>query len=228
MRLVNHRRAPESLPCVGCMSRKHQIVFALFAVAALALGFAVNAVLSSRASSFSPEQLDAGIILLPQHRGIPALQMTDQDGQPVSLDQLKGKWTVLFFGYTFCPDICPTTLAQLRQIKMQLPKASVERLQVILVSVDPQRDTPAKLKDYLSYFDKDFRGFNAPVPVLAEFAKAVSMPYVEPDTSKPNYTVSHSGNLALIGPDGTQRGFIRAPFNTGKLVAQLPAVLRGD
>lgn len=210
------------------MSRNHKIVFALFVLAALGLGAAVKVALDHRESSFSPQQLDAGIILLPQHRAIAPLKMTDQDGQPVSLDQLKGKWSLLFFGYTFCPDICPTTLAQLRQIKMELPKDSVARLQVILVSVDPARDTPAKLKEYLGYFDQDFRGFNAPVPVLAEFAKAVSMPFVEADTSKPNYTVSHSGNLAVIGPDGTQRGFIRAPFNTQKLVAQLPEMLRGD
>jgi protein SCO1/2 len=210
------------------MTRTQKTVFAVFAVVALILGLSVKYVLDSRKASFSPEQIDAGIILLPQRRPIPAMQMTDQDGQAVSLDQLKGKWSLLFFGYTFCPDICPTTLAQLRQIKAELPKRSVERMQVILVSVDPQRDTPAKLKEYLGYFDKDFRGFNAQVSVLQSFAKAVSMPYVEPDTSKPNYTVSHSGNLALIGPDGTQRGFIRAPFSTPKLVAQLPGVLRGD
>jgi protein SCO1/2 len=210
------------------MTRTQKTVFALFVVVALILGLTVKYVLDQRDASFSPEQIDAGIILLPQSRPIPALQMTDQDGQPVSLDQLKGKWSLLFFGYTFCPDICPTTLAQLRQIKAELPKSTAARMQVILVSVDPQRDTPAKLKEYLGYFDKDFRGFNAPVPVLESFAKAVSMPYVEPDTSKPNYTVSHSGNLALLGPDGTQRGFIRAPFSTPKLVAQLPGVFKGD
>lgn len=210
------------------MTRTQKTIFALFVVVALILGVAVKFAFDQRKASFSPEQIDAGIILLPQSRAIPALQMTDQDGQPVSLDQLKGKWTLLFFGYTFCPDICPTTLAQLRQIKAQLPKSTVARMQVILVSVDPQRDTPAKLKEYLGYFDKDFRGFNAPVSVLESFAKAVSMPYVEPDTSKPNYTVSHSGNLALLGPDGTQRGFIRAPFSTPKLVAQLPGVFKGD
>jgi protein SCO1/2 len=210
------------------MTRTHKTVFILFAVVALILGLTVNKVLNDRKASFSPAQIDAGILLLPEHRAIPALQMTDQDGQPVSLASLKGKWSLLFFGYTFCPDICPTTLAQLRQVKAELPKAAVARLQVILVSVDPQRDTPAKLKEYLGYFDKDFRGFNAPPAVLQEFAKAVSMPYVEPDTSKPNYTVSHSGNLALVGPDGTQRGFIRAPFNTQKLVAQLPGVVRED
>jgi protein SCO1/2 len=210
------------------MTRTHKTVFVLFAVVALILGLTVNKVLNDRKLSFSPAQIDAGIILLPQSRPIPALQMTDQEGQPVALDQLKGKWSLVFFGYTFCPDICPTTLAQIRQVKAELPKATVARMQVILVSVDPQRDTPAQLKQYLGYFDKDFRGFNGTETVLAEFAKAVSMPYIAPDTSKPNYTVNHSGNLALLGPDGTQRGFIRAPFNTQKLVDQLPGVIAHD
>jgi protein SCO1/2 len=218
------------VPAAGIqrMTLPRKTLLLLLAAITLVVGVIVVKILNAPKPAFSAEQIDAGIILLPQHRDIPALSMTDQDGQPTRLDQLKGKWSLMFFGYTFCPDICPTTLAQLRRVKAQLPTASVERLQVILVSVDPQRDTPAKLKEYLGYFDKDFRGFNAPAPVLETFAKAVSMPYLPPDTSKPNYTVSHSGNLALIGPDGTQRGFIRAPFDTQKLVSQLPGVVAQD
>jgi len=149
----------------------------------------------------------------------------DQDGQPVSLDAFKDKWTLLFFGYTFCPDICPTTLAQLRQIKSELPKDAVDRLRVVLVSVDPNRDTPQQLKTYLGYFDKQFVGLTAPVETIQKLANAVSIPFIPADTNKPNYTVDHSGNLAILGPDGTQRGFIRAPLNTQKLVAQLPGLV---
>ena len=132
----------------------------------------------------------------------------------------------LFFGYTFCPDICPTTLAQLRQIKSELPKEHVDKLQIVLVSVDPNRDTPQQLKQYLSYFDPEFKGLTATsLDDLQKLANAVSIPFIPADTSKPNYTVDHSGNLALLGPDGTQRGFIRAPLNNQKLLAQLPGLL---
>eukprot|EP00659_Diplonema_papillatum_P005447 gene5447-8299_t len=171
--------------------------------------------------------IDAGIILLPQSRQLPPVTMTNQDGQPVVVNELKGKWSVLFFGYTFCPDICPTTLAQLRQIKSELPKDVVDKLQVILVSVDPNRDTPAQLKQYLGYFDPQFEGLTgASVDDVQKVSNAVSIPFIPADTSKPNYTVDHSGNLALIGPDGTQRGFIRAPLNNQKLVAQFPGLLQ--
>jgi len=192
---------------------------------ALVLGLTVNRVLSGKGQGDQTALIDAGVILLPQSRNVPDLTFTDQDGQPVALDSLKDKWTLLFFGYTFCPDICPTTLAQLRQIKSELPKEAVDKLRVVLVSVDPHRDTPQQLKTYLGYFDKQFQGLTAPVDTLQKLANAVSIPFIPADTSKPNYTVDHSGNLALLGPDGTQRGFIRAPLNNQKLVAQLPGLV---
>lgn len=210
------------------MTRTQKTVFILVALVAVILGLTVNKVLNGRSEGNPTELIDAGIILLPQSRTVPAVQMTDEQGQPVVMDELKGKWSLLFFGYTFCPDICPTTLAQLRQVKSELPKEAVERLQVVLVSVDPNRDTPAQLKQYLGYFDKDFRGVTGPLENIQKLANAVSIPFIPADTSKPNYTVDHSGNLALLGPDGKQRGFIRAPFNNQKLVAQLPGLVKRD
>ncbi len=207
------------------MTRTQKTVFILVAVVALVLGLTVNRVLSGKDQGDQTALIDAGVILLPQSRNVPDLTFTDQDGQPVALDSLKDKWTLLFFGYTFCPDICPTTLAQLRQIKSELPKEAVDKLRVVLVSVDPHRDTPQQLKTYLGYFDKQFQGLTAPVDTLQKLANAVSIPFIPADTSKPNYTVDHSGNLALLGPDGTQRGFIRAPLNNQKLVAQLPGLV---
>ncbi|WP_055128751.1 SCO family protein [Pseudomonas mediterranea] len=209
------------------MTRTQKTVFALVAVIALILGLTVNKVLSGKGEGDPTALIDAGIILLPQARTLPDVKMTDQDGQPVAVDGLKGKWSLLFFGYTFCPDICPTTLAQLRQIKSELPKEAVDKLQIVLVSVDPNRDTPKQLKQYLGYFDPQFKGLTASsIEDLQKLANAVSIPFIPADTSKPNYTVDHSGNLAVIGPDGTQRGFIRAPLNNQKLVAQLPEMLK--
>ncbi|SEM64398.1 protein SCO1/2 [Pseudomonas sp. ok272] len=209
------------------MTRTQKTVFILVALIALVLGLTVNKVLSGKGQGDPTALIDAGIILLPQSRHLPDVQMTNQDGQPVMINELKGKWSVLFFGYTFCPDICPTTLAQLRQIKSELPADAVDKLQIILVSVDPHRDTPQQLKQYLGYFDPQFIGLTpASVEDLQKVANAVSIPFIPADTSKPNYTVDHSGNLAVIGPDGTQRGFIRAPLNSVKLVAQLPVMLK--
>jgi protein SCO1/2 len=207
------------------MTRTQKTVFVLVAIVAVVLGLTVNRVLSGKGQGDQTALIDAGVILLPQSRNVPDLKMVDQDGQPVSLGSLKDKWTLLFFGYTFCPDICPTTLAQLRQIKSELPKEAVDKLRIVLVSVDPNRDTPQQLKTYLGYFDKQFMGLTAPVDSIQKLANAVSIPFIPADTSKPNYTVDHSGNLALLGPDGTQRGFIRSPLNNQKLIAQLPGLV---
>ncbi|NQD92694.1 SCO family protein, partial [Pseudomonas sp. CrR25] len=133
---------------------------------------------------------------------------------------------LLFFGYTFCPDICPATLAELRQLRGQLPDDVRANLRVVLVSVDPHRDTPEQLKKYLGYFDAEFIGLTGEPEAIQKLANAVSIPYIPADTSEENYTVNHSGNLVILGPDGTQRGFIRAPLNNEKLAVQLPGLVK--
>ncbi|MDF3193110.1 SCO family protein [Pseudomonas sp. 1928-m] len=207
------------------MTRTQITVFVLVAIVALVLGLTVNKVLTSKGQGDPTVLLDAGIVLLPQSRSLPELNLTNQDGQTVAVDQLKDQWSLLFFGYTFCPDICPATLAQLRQLQGQLPPETLAKLRIVLVTVDPNRDTPEQLKKYLDYFDAGFIGLTGEEATIQKLANGVSIPFIPADTSKENYTVDHSGNLVLIGPDGKQRGFIRAPINNTKLAAQLPGLL---
>jgi protein SCO1/2 len=209
------------------MSRTQKTVAVLAALVALVLGLTVNKVLNSKGDGTDKVALlDAGIVLLPQSRSLPSLTLTDQNGQTLQVDELKDKWSLLFFGYTFCPDICPATLAQLRQLQGMLPAEAKDKLRVVLVTVDPHRDTPEQLKKYLGFFDPAFLGLTGSQEDLQKLAAAVSIPYIPADTSKENYTVDHSGNLVIIGPDGTQRGFIRAPVNNDKLAVQLPSLLQ--
>ena len=207
------------------MTRIQKTVFILVALVALVLGLTVNKVLTSKGQADPTELLDAGIVLLPQSRTLPELDLVDQNGQAFAVNQLKDQWSLLFFGYTFCPDICPATLADLRQLRSKLPAEARANLRVVLVSVDPHRDTPEQLKKYLNYFDADFVGLTGEQDSIQKLANAVSIPYIPADTSEENYTVNHSGNLVILGPDGTQRGFIRAPLNNEKLVQQLPALI---
>jgi protein SCO1/2 len=210
------------------MTKAQKIVFIVAGALALLIGLSVHHLLTRQSQPKRAALVDAGIILLAQSRAMPALQMTDQDGAAVHVDQLRGKWSLLFFGYTFCPDICPTTLANLRDVQQQLPNVTRERLQVVLISVDPHRDTPERLKQYLGYFKAGFEGWVAPVETLQTLASAISIPFIPADTRKPNYLVEHSANLALIGPDGRQRGFIRGPIDNAKMIAQLPGLVAGD
>lgn len=207
------------------MTRIQKTVLILVAVIAAVVGLTFSKVLTGTRQADPTQLLDAGIVLLPQGRSLPALQLTDHNGQPLAVNELKDKWTLVFFGYTFCPDICPTTLAELRQLNGMLPQATREKLRVAMVSIDPERDTPAQLKQYLGYFDPAYLGLTGALADIQTFAGRVGIPFIPGDTSQPNYTVDHSGNLVLIGPDGSQRGFIRAPLNVAKLAEQLPKLV---
>jgi len=207
------------------MTRTHTTVIALVAVVALVMGLTVYKALN-RPNQLDPARLlDAGIVQLPQSRELPALTLTNQDGQSQAVDALTGRWTLLFFGYTFCPDICPTTLAELRQLQGLLSEEDRQRLQVVMVTVDPARDTPEQLKQYLGFFDAGFRGLTGELDQIQALSGRVGIPFIPGNESLPNYTVDHSGNLALLGPDGRQQGFIRAPLKMQKLAEALPALL---
>lgn len=208
------------------MTRTHKTVLILVAAIAVILGLTVSRVLNAPRQGDAAALADAGIVLLPQSRPLPALELLDENGKRQAVDQLKGRWTLLFFGYTFCPDICPTTLAELRQLRSQLPAEAQARLQVTMVSVDPARDTPAQLKQYLGFYQAGYTGLTGELAQIQQLASAVSIPFIPGDTSKEHYTVDHSGNLALIGPDGRQRGFLRAPLDVARLAVQLPVLLR--
>ncbi|AHL73665.1 copper-binding protein [Stutzerimonas stutzeri] len=210
------------------MTRIQTTVFILVALVALVIGLTVYKVLNTEQQLDTAELLDAGIVMLPQGRDVPDLTLTNQSGESVSMAQLEGQWNLLFFGYTFCPDICPATLAELRQLRGKLPEDVNQRLQPILVSVDPERDTPEQLKKYLDYFGAGFIGLTGPLDDIQTLANAVGVPFIPADTSKKNYTVDHGGNLALIGPDGRLRGFVRGPLRTEKLAEQLPILIGRD
>lgn len=167
----------------------------------------------------------AGILLMPAGTSLPAVSLQDTEGHPQRLDQLTGRWTLIFLGFTFCPDVCPTTLMQLRQIYRALPQQTRDRLRIVMISVDPKRDTPERLQQYIRYFDPSFQAYTGPLPDLHIVSNALALPFVQGDTNQPYYSVDHSGNLALIGPDGRQQGFLKAPLNNSQLIRWLPTVI---
>jgi protein SCO1/2 len=138
--------------------------------------------------------------------GAPAIggpfQLVDQDGRAADQRLLNGKWTAMFFGYTFCPDACPTTLQALAAVQDQLgPRA--KDFQIVFVSVDPERDTPAKLKDYLNShgFPKGVFGLTGTPEQVARAAKAYHI-YYQRNGNGPNYMMDHSTATYLMDPNG--------------------------
>lgn len=171
---------------------------------------------------------EANLLLLPRERAIPALQLVDQDGQAFDTRDLRGRWHLLFLGFTACPDVCPTTLSDLRRLLGRLQPEVRERVQVVLVSVDPARDTPEHLKQYLAYYRSGFKGLTGELSELTKLSKALGLPFVPANETDGDYSVSHSGNIALVAPDGSLRGHIRAPLKLDGLADALQELVKSQ
>jgi len=133
-------------------------------------------------------------------------------GQPLSLSDLRGKYVVLFFGYTSCPDVCPTTLSDLQQMVKALGAQRAEDVQVVMVSVDPERDTAEQLATYLRYFDPSFVGMTGTVEGIEPVAKQFGIFFEkQPSTDGENYTIDHTAAVTIIDP----QGYVREIFTYG-------------
>ena len=171
------------------MSRR---ILALIAVLAVALALLTG--LAVRKGLLGPSQQTAAV-------GGP-FQLVDTSGRTVNQDVLKGKWSVVFFGYTHCPDVCPTTLFSLAQVE-PLMGARARDLQTVFVSVDPERDTPAQMKAYVANpsFPKRLVGLTGTPAQVAAAAKAYHAYYAKSGTG-PDYAVSHAAYSYLMNPKG--------------------------
>lgn len=153
------------------------------------------------------------------------LALTDQDGKGRSLADFKGKVVVVFFGYTQCPDVCPTTMAELAQVKKSLGKDG-ERLQGIFVTVDPERDTPAVLKGYMGSFDPSFVALRGTVEQTKDVAKEFKVFFAKvPGRSPDSYTMDHTAGSYVFDTNGKLRLFIRYGSGTDALAADLKTLI---
>ena len=153
--------------------------------------------------------------------------MPDQDGRQRTLADFKGKVVVVFFGYTQCPDVCPTTLLDLANVKKQLG-AKGEQLQVVFVSVDPQRDTREVLKAYLANFDPSFVGLAGSPEQLAAMAKDFKVYYKKVEGSTPgSYTMDHSAGDYIFDGQGRLRLYSRYGAPPEQLAADIQKLLDG-
>jgi protein SCO1/2 len=154
-----------------------------------------------------------------------SLQLTDHTGRARSLEDWRGKAVVLFFGFTHCPDVCPTTLADVSNALKQLgPDA--QRVQVLFVTVDPERDTPEILGKYVTAFDPGFLGLYGDAAATRSAAKEFKV-YYEKRKTDGGYTVDHSGQSYVIDPQGRLRLFVRHDRIASDLPEDLRALLKG-
>lgn len=194
-------------------------------ILAALVGF-LTAILAWQAPKFLGHSGSAGaqlpeteaIHLFEPARAIPDFSLSQSDGTRLIRGELKGHWTVVFLGFTHCPDICPTTLAQFARIQKELQRfPEATRPRMLFVSVDPDRDSPSQVGDYAHSFHPDTIAATGDIASLENFARSVSMTFAKmpPDPGMPEnqYSVDHSASLAIFNPSAELSGFATAPVD---------------
>lgn len=194
------------------------ILFPVFIAVAALGGYSAYWLIT--ADSGEPQVSAATVLKNP--RPLPQFSLVDQDGQPVTEADFTDRWSLLFFGFTHCPDICPDTLGRLHAVEQSLASADARRLQIVFVSLDPKRDTPEQLSTYLEYFDPDFVGLTGRLEELDKLTQALYLPFsYRGDTESGDYSVDHSGALVLISPQGQVAAYFSPPHDVDVLAADL-------
>lgn len=155
---------------------------------------------------FSPPQRSPELqaVLWPEPKPLSAFTLVDQQQQPFTLERLKDKWTFLFFGYTACPDICPTTMTILKTVYELLEQRikAISTIQVVFISVDSQRDTPKQLAEYVAFFNKKFIGVTGTETEIHGLTRTMGAGYMkQPVGTTGDYQISHTSTIFLIDPD---------------------------
>ena len=195
---------------------KLTVVGMLILVALVVAGF-VNKVTMPRVMTNTELKIN-GAYMFETPRALPEFSLLDHRGQAFDKANLEERWTLIFFGFTHCPDICPTTMSDLGRFMGMLDGLpEQEDTQVVMVTVDPARDGVEQLAQYVPYFNPEFLGVTGEFLDIHRFATALNTPFRKVPGQGEDYQVDHSANLVLINPRGDYHGFFKAPLDLGKL-----------
>jgi len=191
---------------------------------ALVVGLFVYSVTRSPVMS-EGELRDRGVFILPRPREITAFELETHAGDPFGLETLQNRWTFAFFGFTHCPDVCPTSMAVMGQAHRTLASRGGGTFQGLLVSVDPERDDGQTLGPYVTAFADEFIGVRGTVAAVAGFAEQLHAAFAKvpaldiSDAAEPGgYQVEHTANIVIINPHGRYHGFIKYPQQADTIV----------
>jgi protein SCO1/2 len=192
------------------------ILIGIVAIVAAAAGVLLSREMTNRAP-LPQAAMTAGTLIQPP-RPLPAITLIDQDEKPFDASRLQGRWTFLFFGFTNCPDLCPATLTMLAQLNKRLQSLpAAQQPHVVLVSVDPTRDTPAQLKKYVEFFNPAFEGVTGTPENIEAFTRAMGVPVAIRQDNSGAYTVDHSGAIFLVDPQGAMHALFSTPHDPAKI-----------
>ncbi len=194
---------------------------------ALSAGLGLLASRQWFSSAPAPQPQLQAVKLFPEPRELPPFALQQSDGTQLLSGELQGHWTLVFIGFTFCPDVCPMTLARMAQAQKQwesLPEST--RPRVLFVSVDPERDPPGRVGEYAHAFHRDTLAATGDIPTLEAFTRSLTMVFakVPPADGAPadQYSIDHSASMAVLDPRGRMAGVV-----TGGAVDD-PAAIAAD
>jgi protein SCO1/2 len=213
----------------GFASRSTLLVLCAAIAAGAGLYFAQRHFAPPRAAAAAdamPKDLRA-VRAFPTPRLLDPWQLVRADGQAIGPADLRGHWTLVFLGFTHCPDVCPTTLQTLAHAQKQwasLPEARRPRL--LFVSVDPDRDTPQRTGEYAHFFHSDTWAATAAPAPLAHFAQAMGLVYMKVPLEGGDYTMDHSATMVVLDPQGRQAGLVGPPLEWQDIASDLARLAR--
>lgn len=196
----------------------------IIALIALVLGFAGSWLVQSS----KPIELEVSRWFGDQAKVLPDFELRDQDNQPFGKAQMKGKWTMMYFGFTHCPDICPVSLQAMAEMLEAIDDADVRNaIQIAFVSVDPDRDTPELLKQYVQYFNPTFIGASAPLAELKKLTSSIGIAHQLEKSSEDqvDYLVSHSGAIIMLNQQAEFSGLFSAPHDALAMARDITKII---
>ena len=194
------------------------------AVLVFAIAVAAGFFLSLRDAGDTPTPLSATV--LPAGNELPEFALLDQDGSPAGRSTFEGQWDVVFFGFTNCPDICPATMTLLGQARRELAARGQQPLpRIVLVSVDPERDTPEAMARYIAYFGEDNLGLTGDLAEIKKLTDALGIFFQKAGTDEAVYGVDHSTVVLVIDPDGRLKALFSTPHSVDNFVNDLPLIM---
>lgn len=198
------------------------IILGLAGLAALGAGLGSYFAQQSTPRADIPQGL-----LWPNPKAFPEVTLYDHNGDDFTAADLQGHWSLVFFGFTHCPDICPMTLHTLDSLQARLTEQGIDpaRLQVVFISVDPQRDTPERLAEYVHYFNPDFVGASGDKAAIKRLTRSIgAVYYIGPTETDGTYQVDHSASVFLFDPQARLVSVFTTPHQVEPMSERLLAI----
>ncbi len=172
-------------------------------------------------------QLENSTLFPDDFKSVPPFSLLQAGNKPLTEADLKGKWTVLFFGFTNCPDICPITLAEMNGVVTQFANETLPMPQVWFITVDPARDTVEKMTEYVAYFNEEFIGGSGDLTDITELTRSLGIvaSYTASSSGDNTYSVDHTASMLVIDPELRVRAKLNAPHKADTIAADLKTLL---